>query len=277
MMEVHSMDRQDERLETGEKSFVIAVVVALATELITTSFGLALAFHWTGLLIGAVSAVLLVYLANWTYTGDRNGFKGLLALAGFEVVVAAVALTSALTGPAATGLAGVLGLPGAGLAACKLAAYLILEATLLFCGPVDEFLAYKRGEELEAAAPAVQPSGVTVPLTDPEAQSLDRLGTLLRAAGWVLVVVGVLRLFGPAGDDWLARVVSLAEGVVLIAVGLVLQAPASAVDLVRREGADVSYLMYVLGRLKNLFFQQLVLGVVLALVLLGAVIVRLPR
>lgn len=275
-MEVHTTDRQD-RLEVGEKSFVIVVVLALATELLTTAFGLAIAFHWTGLLIGGLSAVLLVYLANWTYTGDRAGRKGLLAFAGLEAVLAMAALVSGLSGSGATGAAGVLGLPALGLSACKLAAYLILAATVAACGPVKDFLAFKRGEEpeLTTAVPAVSPSGITVALTDQEVQSLGRLGTLMFAAGLILALVGVLRLFGPSSDNTMVRLVSLGEGIVLVALGLVLLGPASAVELFRREGTDVSYLMHVLGRLRALFLQQIVLGLVLALVLLAAVLVRL--
>ena len=274
-MGVHATNSQ-ERLSIGEMLFVFGVIIALATQLLGSAIGLVLGFAWTGLLLAIVSPILLLVFVNNTYTGKRSAWMLLLLLVVIEVAIAGAALATHLRSPMAPGLAIALGLPVAALAACKLTAYLILGCLLLGFAPIGDLLASKRGDTIAvSSAPKLSPSGVTVPLAAPEMQALDQLGSLLRSAGCVLAVVGVLRLLGLLWGDGVSILLAVGEGVVLLLLGLFMQTPACAVKRVQRDGPDVTFLTHALQSLHSLFLVKLVLGLVLVLVLVGGLILRL--
>jgi hypothetical protein len=284
-MAVSAMERE-ERLEIGEKIFVSSIMVTLVTEAGVGLVGNGLQpLTWPGVLYSVLSFAVLAALANWLYKGDPAARRATLAWVGFQVALSALALGVARRLPALNFLAQ----PTPWLAALKLVVYAGLGAVLLRSRNVQAFLAHKRGEEhvhVPAAGDlAPTPTGVTVPLSEAQEQSVGALALLLQAASLVLLAVGVFRVLlgvqeindARLGTAVTAGVVTLLEGVVTALLGVFLLVPAGAVQLLRSEGADTAFVVNAAESLKSFFEKQILLGVALVAVLITGIVVWFLR
>jgi hypothetical protein len=287
-MAVSAMERQ-ERLEIGEKVFVSSVMLGLLTEAGVGLVGNGLHFTWPGVLFSFVSFVALAGLASWLYSGNRTARQATLAWVAFQIMACAAALIAQGIAQGPLPVLSFVALPAPWLAGIKLLAYAVLGAALLRSRDVQAFLAHQRGEEFVAAPNAADlaptPTGVTVPLSDEQAESFGTLALLLQGSALVLMIVGVLRLLlgiqaitaaldarVVEGAAVTGGVLTAAEGVVTLLLGVFLLLPAGAVQMVRSEGADTAYVANAAESLKSFFAKQLVLSIILAALLLAGIV-----
>lgn len=275
---------RNERLESGEKLFVIGMVVGFVVEV---AYATASVIDRTldGFLLGVIGALVMLRLANWLYTGNNTALKCMLGWAGLQIVLAvgALLILSAATGrdnPASRFGYSISWVPFG-----KLAAYVIV-AGLLVSPSVRAFLFLKAGgdlAEIKDKAP-LAPSGTTLPLTAEQSQIVARLANLLGWASLVLIVVGALRTyFGwtlahadvAQAADWIKGGPMLAEGILLLLVGVLLLGPAGAFDFLKTKSTDTTYLMNALDQLSSLYQKQLVLTALVAAGVLAAIVARL--
>jgi hypothetical protein len=276
------MTRQ-ERLDIGEKMFVGAFVTSVVIETLVTLFALTLiAKHHmssplvTTTLLGIVFVGCLLFLANWLYSGDLTAWKAAVGWGAFQLVLSVAVIivfvvATARSGPGDTGSSGptfpdYLGLPNLWLAVIKAVVYAAFVGALAWAPPVRDFLGLRRGEQIaeETAAVEVPMSGVAVPLTDEQAGAFASLSNWVAAAGWVLLVAGVLRLIagfqemGP--KSVMPGIPGVLEGAVAVILGLLFFAPASALKLF--QSRDMNHLLNVFKGFQSLYFKQLILLVV---------------
>jgi hypothetical protein len=278
------MTRQ-ERVDLGEKIFIGAIVGSIVIEVLLTVFAITLNPSWNTPLpwlisvLGAVSVVFLLYLANWLYSGNLTAWKTALGFAALQIVLAGGVLYGMSSSPS---FAAYLGAPLFWLALILLIAYIVFAICLGLPRPVHEFLSARRGETIpEDTAPAPAPAAEVItpspvlPLTDDQAEAFGSLGTWMQTAGCLLIVAGVLRFFVgltniPLVLDWkqsLPGLPSLLQGIVAIVLGIIVFAPAAALKVV--QGRVTERLLDAFKRLRSLYFLQLIL---LAIAVAGVVV-----
>jgi len=285
-MATTSMERQDphnERLERGEKVLVFGIMTALAVEGLFAIVGPAMRHSMLGIVWGVVSFVFVMVLANFLYAGNRTAHKIGTAWAAFQIVLSLVVLLVLAFTPEAVETTRHVALPTVWMAAIKLLAYIVLCSSLLLAPRVRDFLDVKRGAELKSENP-LAPTGVEVTFAADQKQVIGSLGTLLKTAAVVLLIVGILQALvslrefmnianystGPVLQTlalWL--VMRFLPAVATISIGIVMFPPAAAAKLVRTQGTDMSYLMNVLMKLRGFFFCLIIL---VAMQLLGLVV-----
>lgn len=259
-----------QRLDTGEKTFVIAFLVAFVVE-VALAVAAALTGAWVGVLFAAFGACFVLYLANRLYGGDGKARQLALGWVGFSLLVGALGLYLALTsrGSAHAGhYLGVVAPWGGGL---KILAYLILGGTLAMGRSSRYFVAVRSGAsaaEAEQAADESGPSGVALKLTPQQTAPLTASVSSLKCASATMVVLGALfalngvkeALDGAATAVWMTF---LAQGVLVLALGALLPGPASAVGDVPEQGGDTGVIFNAFNRLKTLFLGHLAIAAVL--------------
>jgi len=271
------------QLENGEKLFVSGFITAAAAESLVTLVANGTHFNWYSTLNGALGTILMLLLADRLYRGDRyiapiTLFVILMQLGlGLRALVDAVGLVKI---PETFEF---MALPFAWLAVVKILAYAILLSFLLCSTSVQDFLAWRRGEqvpersystntveEVTAQAPSIPPSGVTISLSEKETASYANLPWLLQTAGAVLAVLGLLRVvYGILALKLigLPGLFMLLDGTITLVLGLLLGLPAAACNLLKSEGPDLAYVMNAVRSLKSYYSLQFLLSIVLAGVL----------
>jgi hypothetical protein len=269
---------RNERVESGEKLFVIGMALSFVTE-VAYAVASVLEATWGGFFLGLIGAVFILYLANWLYTGSNTALKWMLGWAGLQVLLAIIAWAIVAATPGRTNAATLLGYGISWVPFGRLAAYAILGAILL-SPSIRVFLFFKAGAEITAVVKEkaeLAPSGTPLPLTAEQTQVVAGLANLLGWASLVLIVVGVLRAYfgwNLMTGDWIKGVPPLLEGIVMLLVGILLIGPAGAFDFLKTKGTDTTYLMKALEQLKSLYQRQLLLT---ALVLVGVLVALIPR
>jgi hypothetical protein len=263
------MERQ-ERLEYGQKFFVIGVFILLALESLVAIISVGLAFSWVRLLLAAAAGILLLYLANRIYSGDKGARNLLVGWFGVQtIVLAAAALCLGLGLVEGPGLFRHVGAATPWLAVLLLAAYVGVTALYLSSATVKEFLADRGGEVLPEREVVEVDPGAPVAWADDQKKSFSALAAGMKVAGTALVIAGVLnvlaalRVMADQPDVW----TWLVEGVAYLALGGALFGPAAAVRVVVESAVTgVGYVVHALGRLRQLYLIQAVVAVVLAAV-----------
>src|SRR5437588_4830676 len=96
-----TMTRQ-ERLDVGEKIFVGAFIGAVVLETLLTIFAVSftpsLYAGLTTVLFGAAFVGVLLFLANWLYSGDLTAWKSAVGFGGFQLVLSVGVLIVFLVG-----------------------------------------------------------------------------------------------------------------------------------------------------------------------------------
>lgn len=269
-MATTSMDRPDqhERLEKGEKALVFGVMTAFAVEGFFAIIGPGIGFSWLGIAWGVFSTVFVLALANKLYSGSRPAYSVASVWSAFQVILSlAVLLLLAFNADAAANTKHVT-LPTLWMAAVKFAGYAIFSACLLLTPRVRDFLDVQRGAELAPENP-LAPTGVVVTFTEDQKQTVASLGSLLKTAGVILIIVGTLqgllsiRQFIQIANNvqtqvlqtlglWL--VISFLPAIATVSIGILMFPPAGAAQLIRMQGADMSYIMNALMKLRTFFF-----------------------
>src|SRR5262245_7204924 len=179
---------RNERVESGEKFFVIGMVVSFVTEVAYTTASV-LEGAWGGFFLGLISALVVLRLANWLYTGNNAALKWMLGWTALQLVLALAgwALLSATSGR--DSMAHALGYSISWVPIGKLAAYAILGA-ILMSPNVRAFLFLKGGGELTEIKEKTPPTltGKTFPLSPTESQTVANLANLLSWASMALIV-----------------------------------------------------------------------------------------
>jgi hypothetical protein len=253
-----------QRLETGEKTFVIAFLVAFVVE-VALATSAALAGAWVGVLLSSFGACFVLYLANRLYGGDAKARQLAIGWVGFSLLVGAVGLYLALANRGSAHAGYHLGVVAPWAGALKVVAYLVLGATLAAGRSSRYFVAVRSGATVAEAEREVEefgPTGVALKLTPQQAAPLTAASGSLKAASIALVLLGLLfaanavkdALDGRAALDWMPL---LGQGVLVLALGGLLPGPASAVADVTEQGGDTGYILTAFNRLKTLFLGHL--------------------
>ncbi|MFO0970446.1 MAG: hypothetical protein U0793_33285 [Gemmataceae bacterium] len=276
------MDR-DERLEKGEKFLVFAVMAVLGIEGFFTILAANIRFSWLGVIWSVGSSFFMLGLANRIYTGNRTAYTVTSVWSGFQVVLSLVILLVLAFRPEAEHATAHLALPVLWMAAVKLIGYSILSVALFLTPRVKDFLDVQRGGELEPENP-MAPTGVVVTFADDQKAVIASLGKLLSGAGVVLIVLGVLQglvglreFIAIANSERGAALQSLTlwlfirflPAIATLSIGVLMFKPASAAKLIQTQGADMSYIMNALFKLRG-FFSCLV--VLILIQVLGALL-----
>jgi hypothetical protein len=273
------------RLENGEKIFATGFITAAVTEAVVTLVANGTHFTWVGTVFGTIGAVLMLLLANSIYQGNRTALTAAVVIALVQIALGVLGLVASLGLLPVPETLSWLALPYPWLAVGKIMAYALLLAFLLCSGSVQDFLAWRRGEQVpeyhttEAVEPrpTLPPSGVTVALSDQQTASYNWLPLLMQTAGAVLAVLGLVRLvYGILGLKTAGTPggLLLVDGSATLLLGLLLALPAAAFNLLKSEGPDLAYIMNAVRSLKTYYSLQIVLSVVLAGVLVLSLVIR---
>lgn len=269
---------RNERVESGEKLFVIGMVVSFVTEVAYTTASV-LEGAWGGFFLGLIGALIVLRLANWLYTGNNAALKWMLGWAVLQLILAVAAWALLRVTSGRDIVAHTLGYGISWVPFGKLAAYAILGA-ILMSPSVRAFFFLQGGGELAEIKEKTLASltGKTLPLSPAESQTVANLAKLLRWTSWTLIGVGVLRLIlglKLLEPDWIKAAPALMEGLVMLLVGALLLGPSGAFDFLKTKSTDTTYLMSALEQLGSLYQKQGVLLALVAVVVVGAFVVRL--
>lgn len=276
-----------EHVETGEKLFVIGLVVSFVIE-VAFAAACVLERTWGGFFFGVLGAVVILRLSNGLYAGSASAVKWLLGWTGLQLLLALAAFILSAAAPGRDNPAALLGYGISWVPYGKLAAYVIVGA-VFFSASVRAFLFLKAGgalADVKTKSPLAA-SGASLPLTAEQSQTVATLAGLLRWASIVLIVVGIVRAYfgwtaanapitGASNEltaIWARALPPLVDGIAMLLVGIVLLGPAGAFDFLKTKSTDTTFLMNALGQLRCLYLTQaalaglMIVGVVIALVL----------
>src|SRR5262249_15877601 len=119
--------QRNERVESGEKLFVIGMVICFVTEVAYPTANLIESFL-DGFLLGVVGSLVVLRLANWLYTGNSTAYILVLGWAGLQIIVALGVLVMISTGFGRESPSHLLGYGISWVPYGKLAAYVITAA-----------------------------------------------------------------------------------------------------------------------------------------------------
>jgi hypothetical protein len=277
-----------DHLVTGETLFVAGAVLAFLSDVALTFLSL-VNLHWTGVVVGGVFILGTLYIINWLYTGKKEARTPAAIWAIVQIVIALVGTILLLNlafrwdyrfyDLGAT-LPANLSIHSYVVGAFKVAAYGLFLYLVTQRGPALFFLRHRGGEAVEAPSPTappedVHPTGTVLPLTAEQTDKANALANTLQCAGFALMaagffeaIVGGQRIASNPRVGW----VTLGEGVIYLALGLLTLGPISSVRNIKDRGADTAYIGDALSKLGGLFNKQLVLTVALIALTIVSVI-----
>lgn len=280
-------------LVTGETLFVTGAALAFISDVALT-FRSLVALHWLGLTLGLLFILGTMYLVNWLYTGKKEARTPAAIWAAVQIVVALIGTILLMNldfrwdyrlYPAGRVVPQALSVQSYLLGAFKVASYGLLLYLLTQRGPALFFLRHKGGEAVEVPSPTappedVHPTGAALPLSadqidkaDVLASTLQNAGVALLTAGFFQAIVGGQRIASNPGMGW----VTLGEGVVYLAIGLIAMGPISSVRNIKDRGTDSAYISDALGKLLGLFSKQMLLTLVLIALTIGGLVLQLKK
>lgn len=258
-----AMHPNQERLESGEKVFVITFLFAFVVEVIL-AIAAVLSFVWIGALFGAFCAGFVLYLANRLYGGDPKARQLAYGWIGFSLLIAAIGLALAIPGRGTPHLGRYLAIVAPWAGGFKLIAYLTLGSALLLTRSSRYFVTVRTGGTVpvEDEAPDTGlPTGVVLKLTAQQAAPVADAARNLNCASVTLFVLGGLLLLNAAKEAVLQQptaLTTLAHGVLALLLGGFLVGPRRVVREVQ-EQPDTGYVVNALNRLRGLFFYHAVI------------------
>ena len=271
-------EQQSQRIDLGQRFFLLGVFGILVSEALATIVNIGLAFTWTGALLGIVSAVVILYLGNRLYVGDKVALTATRVWLAVELAVVVTALAILLGNmPAESTIPVHLNTSAAWQGCLKLVAYMGFAAAVFLPGVVLDFFAAQRGETIVNGTPtAAETSAVAgepVTLANDQVQALDGLSGAMKMACGLLLVVGAFELVaGLMTGDPLNRNLSVLEGFAFMSLGVILLAPLQALQTLL--SVTPRTLGHVVGFLSGLGTTFLVY-VVMFVLLIVAVVWRL--
>lgn len=273
-------------LVSGETLFVAGAMLAFLSE-VALAFRALMLPSAVGTIIDLVFIVGTLYLINWLYTGRREARQPALAWIGLQIVIALAGCIILFNSHAAWARRPAAWIhnvmPSDWLALAKVAAYSFFGYLLCARTPALFFLRHRGGEHVELPTPSapledVAPAGVAVPLAPPELATAGNLAGMLQGAGGAFIAAGVFEAAATAIRFPLNRAlgwIELAEGIVLILLGLSFLVPVNSVRNVAERGADRNYVIDSIGKLAALYGQQIVLVLVYIGLTIGGLALRL--
>jgi hypothetical protein len=262
------------RVEIGERLYVTGFMVAFWSELVLTIVRNGLHFSWASVVIGTITIPVLLYLANWLYSGNRTAQLTTLVVIAVQVLLALLGLKLV---PALASLNEQIGPYCATIGILRLFVYGGL-AAMLYSPRVRDFLNHQRGGETAAEQEPVEiqitPTGTAVALTDEQLENVGSVGSLVQIAAFVTIVGGLLQLVS-AIDGGARGILQAIQGVILLALGVFLLSPAKGLRMLGTPGADTAYLSHSLATLTAFFKRQLLLVVILAVVLIAGIVLSM--
>jgi hypothetical protein len=268
-------EQQSQRIDLGQRLFLLGIFAILVTEALATIVNIGVAFTWTGAVLGIVSAVVILYLGNRLYGGDKAALTATRAWVVLEImlVLTAVAILLSETPAEATmPIAVHLNISAAWQGWLKLAAYLGFGAAVYYPGVVLEFLATQRGETVvNGTATAVETpatQGEPVTLEKDQVQALEGLSGAMKMAGGLLSLVGAFDLLAALftlNNTSDVDLLNIVEGFAFLALGAVI--PIFALQgLVSGTQRTMTHIMNYLSGLARALAAYVVLFFILAVV-----------
>ncbi|MCI0377258.1 MAG: hypothetical protein L0215_06620 [Gemmataceae bacterium] len=264
-----------ERVELGEKWFLVGVLGALASEGVLTIITNALHFTWIGLLLGVAGFCLVMGLANRIYAGNKQAVQIALAWVAFQLVYAVGILLLMTTSSHGAEIAQSLGAPVAWTALWKGIAYFGLGWVLFRTPAVRDFFAQKRGDDLHLQEAVIETKPAAMPAPDaPLALTAEQttgaadLSGYLKKTMYALLALGVLQIILALTKlqiTPLPGVLGLVEGALWLALGLAMSGPWHEMSLLAdKDGQTRNHLLGGFGSLVCYFKTQaaLTLGLI---------------
>jgi hypothetical protein len=263
------------RIDVGERYLVLGVFTTLVTETVYQLLTAGMFFTWPSLIVGVVSVLAIIFLANWLYTGSLQARKVALAWVSLQLLWVVGGLGLLLSGsPTGPSTARLMGVNIVWLACIKLAAYTLFGSILCFSDSLNAFLGYKRGEEIPERVRA-EIKGEPMELPKAHEEVIDDLAGTMQAAALTLIVVGLLQMLVAFRDmpTEQARNLGLARGLVVLALGAILFLPLGALRaLIDDPERNTGYLTRALSSLTAMTLLQALLGLGLGAVIVGSVL-----
>ncbi len=264
--------------DLGQRFFLLGVFVVMVVDAVTTVVNIGHWFAWTSCLLGIVSCLVTLFLANRLYVGDKVALSltRLWVVLQLAVIVCAVAI-SLSPGAEDSSFGRHVGVNALWEGYLKLAAYLLLAGLLFVPGITLDYLSIKRGETPAApAVRAVAPLAAPTPieLAADQIKALEGLGaamsmasSALLAAGVFLLLTGILTVAKtPAAGCW-----SILGGGNLAILGGTLRGTSAALrKLLGANPRDLGLALKFFGVCKDyvVAFVELVIGMVFWLLLI---------
>jgi hypothetical protein len=258
------------RIDLGQRLFLFGVFSIVVAETMTTVVNIGEWFEWTSCLLGVVATLVILYLGNWLYSGDKTAHLATTIWVIFFVGLTLLAIFFRLEFESTGAAAGErwsrhLGVNVLWEGFLKLAAYCLF-AVILFAGPTRDWLAIRRGEPAPTLADAVPAlSGEPVELAAEHTNALAACAAAMTTASITLIGIGlvecVVAFSFPAffGGYW---PVSIVEGFALLGLGLGLTEPAKKInDLLAAAPKTTGYVATFLQTLESNYARGLILTV----------------
>jgi hypothetical protein len=271
MASVQNTHHQD-RLDLGQRLFLLGVFGILVVELVGILVNIGAAFEWPAFLLNVFAGLFIVYLGNWLYKGDKTALSWTRGWVTLMVVVIGCGLGFRLAGAPPPDVAHYVGVTAVWLGLLKLAAYATFAGNLLVPGYVLDYLTAQRGESTTAAMPEhLATPGTPVELTADHVTALNGLAAAMKNAGWVLLAVGLFELVcGLAAlgkPDLVPAILNIAEGLAVATLGCLLLPPSKAAQaLAGAAQRHMGYVMELLMRLQSLYLGYITVFAALAVV-----------
>jgi hypothetical protein len=279
MASVQYTEQQQQRIDLGQRFFLLGVFTIVVVELVGAFVNIGAEFTWTSLLLNVFAAVFILYLGNWMYSGDKTALSVARGWVAFMAVVVGIGLACCWAELTQPNIAHYLGITAVWLGLLKFLPYALFAAGLSLPGYVLDFLAAQRGESAGAEATTDQPvtAGTPAELTAEHATVLAGLAGAMQNASYVLLVVGLIEavcnLGRLGGENALPAILSIVEGFAVATLGCLLLAPTKAVQaLVGAAQKHMGYVMQMFERFQALYLGYLATFAVLAVVIVCRIV-----
>lgn len=271
---------QQQPTDLGQRLFLTGVFAVMVVELVDIFVNIGSTFEWTAFVLNLFSALFILYLGNWMYSGNKNALAVARGWVGLMAAVAAVGLAFRWLGLMHPDVSGHLGITAIWLGILKLAVYGTF-AGWLFSGSVLDFLASQRGETTATAAATTEhppATGAPVELAADHVTALDGLAGTMKMASVILVAVGLLDM--ACGLSVVARgglenfdftkigpLLNLVEGLAVVLLGVLLLPPLQNLQgLIGAAQRHMGIVMHLLHQLHTLYLGYIGVFLVLAAV-----------
>jgi hypothetical protein len=261
--------------DLGQRFFLLAIFAVVVAEVVVTVVNVGQWFQWSSCLLGVISALVILYLGNWLYTGSLTALKVTRVWVAIQIGLVLAALLIAWAGlPTETTLAGHLGvnMPWQGI--LKLVVYVGLAGLVYVPGVTLDFFRMQRGEA-PAAAPVIAnseavPTGPPAELTTEHTRALEGLNAAMMAVSGVLAIVGAVELIAgvlATAQAPLPRLLGIVEGAAIIGLGGALLAPSRTLQtLLEAMPKNMALVMSFLSAMLSTYKAYLLIAVVLIIV-----------
>ena len=261
-------EHQSSKTDLGHRLYVLGVFAVFFAEVALIVVNLGEGFGWLVALPGIVSSVLLLWLGNWLYTGNRQALSLMRFFVFVELCLCLAALIS-LGGSAV--VAKYLGMTAMWQVDLKLFVYIVFSVLLMLSATLG-FLSARRGESAATVA-TVTPeemaaAGSPVDLGTEQTKTLENLEqamTLFACVAWTLAIVLLVIEVVNRGDG---QSNILLYAAVVGTIILLLQPVRPLHILLRASPCNMGHVMNVLSAFATTWKGYVIVLLVLVLALL---------